>query len=306
MPHLGRVLARLVIAGAVLAASVGVGTTATAAPTAATFTSSATPSEVAACVSDKSRVRRDPYAAVFWAKRGQVWYATTSQASRPAGLCFVFGNPGDIGLVADWGAGYPTPAVFRPSTGEWFLGATEFGSSVREVRRLGGPGDWPVAGDWNGDGRTDIGVVRDGVWHLQTNPRSTVAQGTRRVGVSSDWPLRGLSYPTLSGSDLGLAFYRPANSSFHTRRDTDVQRLEIPFGNPGDQPMTNFTSWFGDSYGSGGPAVFRPSTATVHLATVGPLPASPRSFQFGRSGDQMLVSSPACYRGRFSPQPCRY
>ena len=35
---------------------------------------------------------------------------------------------------------------------------------------FGMPGDKPVVGDWNQDGRTDIGVVRGNIWLLRNRP----------------------------------------------------------------------------------------------------------------------------------------
>ena len=33
----------------------------------------------------------------------------------------------------------------------------------------GFPGDIPVVGDWNGDGKTNIGIYRNGAWYLDKN-----------------------------------------------------------------------------------------------------------------------------------------
>ncbi len=60
------------------------------------------------------------------------------------------------------GDGRTDVAVFRPSTGAWFV---QGGASVN----FGTNGDIPVPGDYNGDGRTDVAVFRPstGAWFVQ-------------------------------------------------------------------------------------------------------------------------------------------
>jgi hypothetical protein len=66
-------------------------------------------------------------------------------------------HPGDDAPAA--------PAVFRG--GVWRLYGAGFGyPTVQAVMKFGRRGDLPVVGDWNGDGRTDIGTVRRGTWRL--------------------------------------------------------------------------------------------------------------------------------------------
>jgi hypothetical protein len=82
------------------------------------------------------------------------------------------------GAVSDFdGDGDTDRAVFRPSSGQWF---------VRGVATVGWgtSGDIPVPGDYDGDGDTDIAVFRPstGQWFVQGLP--TVAWG-----VTGDIPL---------------------------------------------------------------------------------------------------------------------
>ncbi|WP_334144812.1 M12 family metallo-peptidase, partial [Rhabdothermincola sp.] len=85
------------------------------------------------------------------------------------------GGSSDIGLVGDWnGDGIDTPAVFRRSTGQWFVSNSWTG--LQDVPTFGwgggpgtGSGDVPLAGDWDGDGIDTIAIFRvvDGLgqWH---------------------------------------------------------------------------------------------------------------------------------------------
>ena len=54
-------------------------------------------------------------------------------------------------------------AVFRPSNGMWFVRG-------QAPVQLGDPGDIPVPGDYNGDGKMDIAVYRPstGVWYVRS------------------------------------------------------------------------------------------------------------------------------------------
>jgi len=58
-----------------------------------------------------------------------------------------------------------TTGVYVPSTGKWLLRNSNTSGDPDFVVPFGGqPGDLPVAGDWDGDGRTDLAVFRDGVF----------------------------------------------------------------------------------------------------------------------------------------------
>jgi hypothetical protein len=80
-------------------------------------------------------------------------------------------------VVGDWnGDGTTKLGLFRPSTGQWFLDADGNKSwnscpSDRCIEAFGAPGDRPVVGDWNGSGKSSIGVFRPstGEWFLDFN-----------------------------------------------------------------------------------------------------------------------------------------
>ncbi|HSW63587.1 MAG TPA: hypothetical protein VLH56_09805 [Dissulfurispiraceae bacterium] len=90
-------------------------------------------------------------------------------------LCAVYGMKDDVPVVGKWDGGITDMiGVFR--NGSWFLdykgtkqwvgcGAPE--DSQKDLCAVYGKrGDIPVAGDWNGDGISKIGVFRNGSWFL--------------------------------------------------------------------------------------------------------------------------------------------
>jgi len=157
--------------------------------------------------------------------------------------------------VADFdGDGRSDLAVFRPSTGVWWV------RGIASVH-FGQNGDIPVAGDYNGDGRTDMAVFRPstGKWYIQ---------GLAPIwyGQNGDIPVAG-DYNGDGRTDL--AVFRPSNGTWYVR---GIQAM--PFGQNGDIPVT------GDYNGDGRTdlAVFRPSTGTWYIRGVGTKP-------FGQYGD---------------------
>ncbi|MGH9719360.1 MAG: hypothetical protein ACRD8O_04055 [Bryobacteraceae bacterium] len=59
---------------------------------------------------------------------------------------------------------------------------------------FGLPGDVPVVGDWDGRGKTKIGVFRNGQWILDTNDDGLLDSGDRVVpafGTNGDVPVAG-------------------------------------------------------------------------------------------------------------------
>ncbi len=67
-------------------------------------------------------------------------------------------------------------AVFRPSTGTWFVQGASPGFTV-----WGTQGDVPVPADYTGDGRADVAVFRpsSGTWFVQGAAPGFLAWGTQ-------------------------------------------------------------------------------------------------------------------------------
>ena len=159
------------------------------------------------------------------------------------------------GVVHDYnGDGRSDLAVWRPSTGVWYVHGVE---SVQ----WGRAGDVPVVGDYNGDGRSDLAVWRPstGVWWVH---------GVESVqwGKAGDVPVAG-DYNGDGRSEL--AVWRPSTGVWWVHGIGPVQ-----WGRSGDVPVV------GDYNGDGrsDPAVWRPSTGTWWVRGIGPV-------QWGKAGD---------------------
>jgi Divergent InlB B-repeat domain len=84
---------------------------------------------------------------------------------------------GDLPVTGDWnGDGVTQVGLYRPSTGQWFLdrnGDRSWDGCRRDlcISSFGTAEDLPVTGDWNGTGRSKVGLFRPrtGEWLLDLN-----------------------------------------------------------------------------------------------------------------------------------------
>ncbi len=100
---------------------------------------------------------------------------------------YTFGNSADKAVPGDYtGDGKSDVAIWRPSTGEWFILRSE--DATFYSFPFGANGDAPVPGDYDGDGKFDAGVFRSsaGTWYVQ---RSTAGTLIQNFGASTDLPV---------------------------------------------------------------------------------------------------------------------
>jgi hypothetical protein len=88
-----------------------------------------------------------------------------------------FGVAGVVPIIGDWnGDGKSKIGAFDPATGNFYLDYNGDGTysgppNDRFITGLGQAGDTPIIGDWNGDGRSKVGVWRPSThtFYLDTN-----------------------------------------------------------------------------------------------------------------------------------------
>src|SRR6185436_18159275 len=81
---------------------------------------------------------------------------------------------------------------------------------------FGNDGDVPVAGDWDGDGVSSVGVYRpsNGTFYLRNHNWAGAAEVTARFGNLGDKPVVG---DWDGDGDTTISVYRPGNGTFYLR-----------------------------------------------------------------------------------------
>ncbi|MGI8811099.1 MAG: M36 family metallopeptidase [Pyrinomonadaceae bacterium] len=212
--------------------------------------------------------------------------------TRPAGVCTPgSGTCGNVPskIRSDFDGDRKTDqAVFRPSTGTWYLNRSTAGFGAFN---FGTNGDQLIPGDYDGDGKTDVAVFRpsnvDGVVDVHILNSNGFTYSAYTWGNVGDIPVFA-DYDNDGKTDA--AIFRPSNNAWYVR-DINGNARAFLFGSAGDIPLT------GDFNGNGTSdvAVFRPSNGTWYYAESTGNPSTTfTAIPFGSAGDKPV---PADYDG---------
>lgn len=170
-----------------------------------------------------------------------------------------FGRPGDQPVACDFDGDHKdSVAVYRASTGTFYVRNSVSSSAPYYTVQLGTAGDVPVCGDWNGDGIDTVGVYdpRSSRFYLINSATRTGGSpliqvqfgGPAVLPVAGDWD--GDGHATLGVWDPRTHYFYLINSlapgAARARYSTNTDDGTLPMaGNWGDSGKDSYGFWYG-------------------------------------------------------------
>jgi len=177
-----------------------------------------------------------------------------------------------------------TSGVFRPSNGLLYLKNSNTTGFADVALNYGLGGDYPVVGDWDGDGDATIGVYRNGSFYLRNSNTLGFADWVFAFGTPGDQPVAG----DWDGDGVDtIGVYRPSNGLFLLRNSNSAGTADMSFylGNAGDVGIAG--DWDGDGKDTTG--VFRPSNGIIFLKNTNETGFADVALNYGIPGDKPVT-----------------
>jgi hypothetical protein len=177
-----------------------------------------------------------------------------------------------------------TTGVFRPSNGLLYLKNANITGFADIAINYGMGGDYPVVGDWDGDGTATIGVYRNGSFYLRNSNTLGFADMVFPFGQVGDQPIAG----DWNGDGIDtIGVYRSSTGQFLLRNSNDAGAAEISFylGNVGDVGIAG--DWTNKGYDTVG--VFRPSNGILFLKNTNQTGFADIALNYGIPGDKPVT-----------------
>ena len=178
--------------------------------------------------------------------------------------------------------GPDTTGVFRPSNGALYLKNTNATGFADVQINYGLPGDYPVVGDWDGDGDATIGIYRNGTFYLRNSNTIGFADIVFPFGAPGDQPVAG-DWNNDGIDTIGV--YR--NGTFYLRNSNSAGTPSAIFslGVAGDVGIAG--DWNGDGIDTTG--VFRPSNGALYLKNTNATGFADIQINYGLPGDRPVT-----------------
>jgi hypothetical protein len=174
----------------------------------------------------------------FWAQSGKTYYIAIDYANA-GGPGSQTGNfqlkffPNKFAYSAKFESRNQRTSVpvFRPETGMWYFLWNAYSSSYETI--YGKNGDKPAPADYDGDGRTDIAIVRNEngakLWYVGFI-------STTIWGLPTDQPLLG-DFDNDGRADLTAVRNNGQNLVWYVRRSFNGSMMTFTWGSPNDKPV---------------------------------------------------------------------
>jgi hypothetical protein len=203
-------------------------------------------------------------------------------ASNPLGGAAVGDGNFTTGQIYTINKGGDTTGVFRPSNGLLYLKNANSTGFADVAINYGTGGDYPIAGDWDGNGTATIGIYRNGLFYLRNSNTLGFADIVFAFGTPGDQPVAG----DWNGDGVDtIGVYR--NGQFLLRNSNSAGTADMSFflGNPGDVGIAG--DWNGD--GSDTTGVFRPSNGIIFLKNANTTGFADIALNYGLAGDMPVT-----------------
>jgi hypothetical protein len=178
------------------------------------------------------------------------------------------------------GDGRTDVTVFRPSSGAWFTVRSYDGAMLGQV--WGGSSvDVPVAADYDGDRKADLGIYQQGRWYVLRSTGGTI--DGFQWGIDGDIPVPA-DYDGDGKTDI--AVYRPSTGAWFYTRSSASGSVGVNWGAPGDIAVPGDY----DADGRADLAVFRPSTGEWYILKSSTGYTETAGYVWGIDGDVPVVA----------------
>ena len=176
--------------------------------------------------------------------------------------------------------GGDTSGVFRPGNGLLYLKNLNSTGFADVAINYGTGGDYPVSGDWDGNGSDTIGIYRNGSFYLRNSNTLGFADLVFAFGQPGDQPIAG----DWDGDGIDtIGVYRSSTGQFLLRNINTAGPAEMAFylGNVGDVGIAG--DWNGDNMDTTG--VFRPGNGVIFLKNANTTGFADIALNYGLAGD---------------------
>ncbi len=174
--------------------------------------------------------------------------------------------------------------VFRPGNGLLYLKNSNDTGFADVALNYGTGGDYPVVGDWDGNGNATIGVYRNGSFYLRNQNTNGFAEVVFPFGAPGDQPVAG----DWNGDGVDtIGVYRPSTGRFLLRNTNSAGAEDLSFylGNAGDVGIAG--DWDGNGIDTTG--VFRPNNGVIFLKNSNSSGFADIALNYGLPGDRPVT-----------------